>query len=155
MTDKELEKLMEEVARKAHEGQYRRDGITPYINHVVGVVNRLRTSTPYVRALGWGHDFVEDKLVTLAYLKELGVPDRYIEDIRLLDFSDVKGEDEYLKRVSELAFYEEPALVKLADNMENVSDKPSDKARAKYLKSIDIIISFLIPKYSGAHPLCD
>lgn len=61
-----------EFAIKAHEGQTRKDGVTPYIVHPVGVADRVRqnggTVEMYVAALL--HDVVEDTDVTLDQVRQ-------------------------------------------------------------------------------------
>ena len=59
---------MERTARKWHDGQFRKDGKTPYIEHPKAVVEQLmawgftKESNLLVLAIAWGHDLGEDDL---------------------------------------------------------------------------------------------
>lgn len=44
--------LAEQIARKAHAGQFRRDGKTPYIKHVESVVAKLAGQCDEIKAAG-------------------------------------------------------------------------------------------------------
>ena len=59
MNEDKLLMLCETIARQAHEGQFRRDGVTPYITHVESVVSRC--SNKYEKSLAWLHDVIEDQ----------------------------------------------------------------------------------------------
>lgn len=52
----------ERFAREAHEGQFRTDGVTPYITHPEQVAEILAvvSGDPEVIAAGWLHDTLED-----------------------------------------------------------------------------------------------
>lgn len=82
-------RLALEIATHAHEGQFRKDGVTPYITHPVAVAeaiwktrNRTLFSTLGVVALL--HDVLEDTSVTPQYLLDQGVGVVNIEEIKLL-----------------------------------------------------------------------
>lgn len=66
----------EKVARKAHEGQFRKDGVTPYITHPEAVANALASDgyNDECIAVAWLHDVVEDTKVTLQDLRDIGFP---------------------------------------------------------------------------------
>jgi hypothetical protein len=57
--------LAEQIARKAHVNQFRRDGVTPYITHPEAVVKKLGTESDDVLAVAWLHDVLEDTCVTV------------------------------------------------------------------------------------------
>ena len=54
---------MEALARKWHDGKFRKDGKTPYYEHPKAVVEQLRAwgyDEPVTLAVAWGHDLMED-----------------------------------------------------------------------------------------------
>jgi len=51
----ELVRLAEEVARTAHAGQFRRDGVRPYVVHPEAVASRVGDD-PQAVAVAWLHD---------------------------------------------------------------------------------------------------
>ena len=66
--------LAKKIAFEKHNGQFRRDGVTPYINHPAEVVRLLEKSNASAHeiAAGWLHDVIEDTGTTLEELTNLG-----------------------------------------------------------------------------------
>lgn len=63
----------EEFATKCHEGQFRKDGKTPYINHpraVVYLLKRVGITDETILASAWLHDVMEDCDVDYDTLEE-------------------------------------------------------------------------------------
>ena len=63
----ELELRAELFATKAHTGQVRKNGVTPYISHpkaVVGLLKSIGVNDDNLLASGWLHDVIEDCGVT-------------------------------------------------------------------------------------------
>ena len=147
--------LMEKVAREYHSGQFRRDGVTPYITHVEDVVQRVSNCNDITIALAWGHDLLEDTTMTRASLIGMGAPKQFVEYLEMLTFPPGLTVDEYHLHVSRLAPYSVTRDVKLADNLSNISDAPSAKQILKYSGSIDILLSYALEGYSGKHKLCE
>lgn len=130
----ELELLAERIARQAHEGQFRRDGTTPYVKHPEAVASRVESED--AKAVAWLHDVIEDTDVDASSLLDAGVPNPVVEAVTLLTKSpDVPYED-YLKRIQKnpLARY-----VKIADMLSNLADSPSEKQIVKYAKGLLIL----------------
>jgi hypothetical protein len=69
----DLENKALEFATKSHEGQFRKDGVTPYITHPIRVRNRASVHpkfTPEMGAAAFLHDVVEDCGVTVDQLRD-------------------------------------------------------------------------------------
>jgi hypothetical protein len=127
--------LARSIATKAHEGQFRRDGVTPYIAHPRAVAMRLSLEG-HDRATieaGWLHDVLEDTEVTISELKRAGISERVIEAVVLLTRRDNQSYEDYLKGVASSPV---ARLVKLADIHHNMSDAPTDKQVVKYTKAL-------------------
>ena len=63
-----LEQKALQFATEAHNGQFRKDEVTPYIEHPIEVVNLLKSveiTEPDIIASGYLHDVVEDCNITL------------------------------------------------------------------------------------------
>ena len=64
--EEEPAKRMEEIARKWHEGQFRKDGRTPYVEHPKAVAELMRKwgfgsgCYGWAVAVAWGHDLIEE-----------------------------------------------------------------------------------------------
>lgn len=56
----DLVTLASSIARKSHDGQFRRNGTTPYITHPEAVARSLEGEHPNVIAAAWLHDTLED-----------------------------------------------------------------------------------------------
>ena len=60
-------------AQEKHKNQKRKDGVTPYSDHLEGVVNRLKNlgvTDKNVLAAAWMHDIIEDTDVTFDQINE-------------------------------------------------------------------------------------
>jgi (p)ppGpp synthase/HD superfamily hydrolase len=137
--------LASSIARKAHEGQFRRDGITPYITHPEAVAKSLEGEHPDVIAATWLHDVLEDTEVTISELKNAGIPVRVIEAVALLTRWDGQPYEEYLQWITQ---DEIARKVKIADIRHNLSDAPTEKQIAKYGKALLILANASVE----AHP---
>jgi (p)ppGpp synthase/HD superfamily hydrolase len=124
------------VAHKAHAGQFRNDGATPYIVHPEAVANKLEGHL--LKAVAFLHDVLEDTDVTVEDLKSLGFSRDVIEAVVVL--TKVKGQsyDEYLERVKSNHFAK---MVKIVDMISNLNDKPTWKQIQKYSKGLNYLVN--------------
>jgi (p)ppGpp synthase/HD superfamily hydrolase len=124
------------LATRAHSYQYRRDGVTPYINHPKAVADSLACESDQVIAAALLHDVLEDTKLTEQDLRELDIDDAVIEAVKLLTKGDDQPYEEYLQKIltNEIAL-----KVKLADIKNNLSDSPTAKQVAKYSKALQIL----------------
>lgn len=135
-TDQPLVALAERIATKAHEGQFRRDGVTPYITHCARVVARLRAqgvTDEVTLAVGWLHDVLEDgnDEVKIQYVMDMPwVVRRSVEDL-----TRVSGMS-YESYMAGLAINPRTRTVKIADILDNLSDAPTEKQIIKYSKAL-------------------
>jgi len=127
----EMEELCELIARAAHEGQTRRDGVTPYITHVEAVVSRC--VGPEQRAVAWLHDVIEDTEIGTEYLHDMGVSTAIADYVFTLTHH--KGEA-YAKYIERVCMSPVTAAVKKADMLSNLADKPTDKQVVKYAAAL-------------------
>jgi len=93
--------LASSIARKAHAGQFRRDGITPYISHPEAVAKSLEGEHPDVIAAAWLHDVLEDTDVTISELKHAGIPVHVIDAVELLTRDDGQPYEDYLHWIAQ------------------------------------------------------
>jgi GTP pyrophosphokinase len=129
----ELERKAMEFATKAHEGQTRDDGATPYIEHPLKVVTTLKkygVRDPEILAIAWLHDVAED---TEFSLDDIG--DRFGNNIRegvwiltnesVGDWGEkISYEEKKFNMVVRIATHgwHKAAVVKLADRLCNLGD---------------------------------
>jgi len=126
-------KLAYFVARMAHKGQMRRDGVTPYFEHPLAVSNALPDRLKPIALL---HDVVEDTDVTQTDLEYLDFP-KYITDA--VDRLTRKSWDNYTQYLEKVRHNPDALAVKLADIDHNLNDAPTDKQRNKYLSALTIL----------------
>lgn len=128
--------LAEQIARRAHHGQYRRDGITPYIEHPALVVSKLAGVS--LRATGWLHDVLEKDTAqpeTPSSLHQAGIPETVICAVRLLT-RDGNLYDEYIRSVR---YNTIARKVKIADILANLGGEPTPRQIVKYAKALLIL----------------
>lgn len=129
-------------AQTCHEGQFRNDGVTPYIVHpekVAEIVERLGGGEQEI-TVAWLHDTMEDCVqhgVTHCVLAERF--DFVIADaVEALTHRDYESYPDSILRAKANPI---AARVKLADNLANLSDSPSRKQVAKYAASMIQLLS--------------
>lgn len=129
-------KTAEEIATKAHEGQYRKGGEIPYITHPQRVAKRVEGDKE-AEAVAWLHDVLEDTDVSEQELLEQGIPQAVVEAVKALTKSKEIPYGDYLEKVrdNELA-----KKVKIQDMLDNLSDKPSKKQIIKYSKGFLVLL---------------
>tara|TARA_R110000868_G_scaffold405647_1_gene685255 strand:+ start:309 stop:734 length:426 start_codon:yes stop_codon:yes gene_type:complete len=121
-----------EIAGIAHNGQFRSDGVTPYINHPIDVARRLVGSDSAVIATALLHDVVEDTDWTIGDLMDAGFSLRVIQAVATLTKTD-DDYDLYLDRVKANPIAK---AVKIADMIANLQDAPTEKQIHKYTKGL-------------------
>lgn len=151
---KKINKVEEarEFCIKAHKGQFRRDGITPYSNHPIKVESMLKTTEEKIVALL--HDVVEDcegyylfsehdkskffitkennnDTICMELSKEV------YEALVLLTYS---RDLSYSKYIMEIKHNNLAKKVKIADMFHNISDNASEKQKSKYFKALKILL---------------
>ncbi len=131
------------VAHKAHSGQFRRDGKTPYMHHINAVIER--TGDSYIdKAVAADHDLIEDKRLTLDELKDLlkgyEGADEVIDGVITLTR---RADESYEKFIWRIATYKQGrwVRVKVADILANLSDSPTDSQITKYVQALLVLIS--------------
>jgi|SRR3989338_6182616 len=123
-------------AYSAHNGQFRKDGRTPYINHpkaVVGILRRAGVVDENILSAGWLHDVVEDCGITRSAIrKNFGETiASYIDGVT--EKKSLETRKDFMKRIS-LSSYP-VKIIKMADvlhNMRTVMEVPLEKRVGLY-----------------------
>jgi (p)ppGpp synthase/HD superfamily hydrolase len=129
--------LAESVARLAHYGQFRRDGVTPYIVHPESVVRRLDGNDEKI--VGWLHDVVEDTPVSESHLVDFGFPQYIVDAVSAVTKREGQDIEDYYKgiKANPLA-----CKVKIADMLCNLSCNPNPQTAVKYVKALLFLRGF-------------
>lgn len=136
MTSENLVTLSRDLAHRAHEGQFRRDGVTPYVVHPQAVASRV-AGDPIAESVAWLHDVLEDTPLTEADLRQAGIPDEVIAGVLLLTKTEGMDYESYLAGVkaSPLA-----RKVKVADMLTNLGDCPTERQILKYARGLQVLL---------------
>lgn len=139
--DKEVLKRVPNIDDRAyllaiyiHSAQFRRDGKTPYFNHLEAVANKVEGPTQ--KAVAYLHDSIEDTNITLEDLADL-FPEPIVKAVDAITKRKGENYKQYLARVKAnwLA-----TKVKIADISHNYSDSPTSRQKEKYEKAMSFLI---------------
>lgn len=124
------------LAQSAHEGQFRRDGKTPYFEHVKQVIDGVEGwEAKMVAAL---HDTVEDKRLEVEDLRKAGLPESVIAGVQAMTHPKGMPYQDYIRDIvskNPLA-----KQVKLSDIKANLSDAPTERQKAKYAEALKLLV---------------
>ncbi len=121
------------IATKAHEGQFRRDNETPYINHPITVANN---SNNYItKSIALLHDVVEDTTISGEYLLKQGIPLFIVDAVKLLT---KKKSEKYLDYILRVRQNPLAILVKIQDIKHNYPTSSKSK-QEKYDMALYIL----------------
>lgn len=124
-------RAMREIAHAAHKGQFRKDGVTPYVNHVEEVASKVED---HLKPIALGHDLFEDTEITIEDLRGVGFPEYILTAIDLLTH---RNSEPNLKYWGKIAKNKDAATVKIADMKCNLGDNPSERQVEKYNKGLE------------------
>ena len=120
-------------AKSKHEGQYRRDGVTPYFTHPEKVASLLDTEIE--KSIGICHDLIEECNLTKRDFIDAGLGYIYTY-IDVLSHNKYESYDDYIRR---LLVYDISKKVKIADIVANLSDNPTEQQIQKYNRALRIL----------------
>ena len=147
--------IMYQIMQKAHRGQYRNDGVTPYDVHPQELADMFYDTIDQAVALG--HDVIEDGKkngVTEAYIRDrylkaskqlhyeaeqtyfMGVADRLVDSIVNLTHLRHISYDSYIAGI-----YKANIKYKIMDIYINSTDKPKPHQLIKYQKALKNLAS--------------
>jgi len=115
------------IATAAHFGQFRRDGVTPYITHPEAVAAAVEDR---LKPAAWLHDVIEDTWIEIDMLRNAGISS---DTCRAVNALTRDGCSEYYTYIQYLISIESPdaITVKLADIRHNLSCQPSQNSIEK------------------------
>ncbi|TWT94134.1 Guanosine-3',5'-bis(diphosphate) 3'-pyrophosphohydrolase [Botrimarina colliarenosi] len=124
------------IATQAHEGQFRRDGVTLYIEHPAAVASRS-PKAPHSQAVAWLHDVLEDTEMTREDLLDRGIPDGVVSAVEALTKQEGLSYEENLERAAADVLARE---VKIADMLSNLADHPTPNQIRKYARGLLLLL---------------
>lgn len=138
----------ENFAKEIHAGMIRKDGVTPFYDHLSGVVARLKNlgvTDEDVLAAAWLHDTLEDTKISFADLDS-----RFGSKVAVLVLALTKDnrlpkarqEEQYVKQLKEASI--EAKLIKLCDISASIKDiKNASLSKTKKVKTVRKILYYL------------
>ena len=130
--------LGEQIARRAHANQFRRDGVTPYIEHPAAVAAWLSGNDDDTIATAWLHDVIEDTAENGVTLRAAGVSENVIRAVMALTKHPGQEYDEYIKNVKKNPMARK---VKIADMINNLCDMPTSAQIKKYNRGLKALLA--------------
>ena len=135
-------------AHEKHKNQKRKDGITPYSDHLEGVVNRLKNLGVIdneVLCAAWLHDIIEDTDVTFEQINE-----RFGREVAVMVLSLSKDQNipkkdremQYIDQLKDMPL--QTKIIKLCDisaNLKDLANAPISKTQKN--KQIKKILHYL------------
>lgn len=115
-----------EFAKEKHKNQKRRDNITPYYDHLEGVVNRLKNigiSNKDVLCAAWLHDIIESTDVTFDQINEIFGRNVAVLVLSLTKEQNISRKDresQYINQLNSAPF--QAKIIKLCDISSNLKD---------------------------------
>lgn len=133
MTLHEEIELAYSVCSYAHDGQFRRDGITPYATHPIHVSSMVPDELKPAALL---HDVPEDTGTTYEDLVQMGFSTRTTNAVLRLTRLDNESYDEYIKSILESS---DSIKIKIADMEHNLSCDPSENSKKKIARWLPML----------------
>lgn len=146
----QMSKSIQEVpfwAAALHSGEFRHDGVTPYVRHCADVAGRVydryrrkwsNEQLDIAMQISWLHDAVEHGRCTLDDLTSEGLHPDVINGISLLTRRQEHSYDGYVQR---LATDEVARGVKICDILSNMADDPSDSMLRRYASALLVLLA--------------
>ncbi len=134
------------MAEKAHSGEFRRDGVTPYFNHIQQVILRSSKLSKVEQAVAALHDSLENKRLTIEEIIDAMAPfgdegEDVVEGVSVITHT--LGYDYHGVYIKSIKGFNNGRWVnvKIADILSNFSDSPSKNQMIKYSKALLILLS--------------
>ncbi len=122
-------------AKAKHMGQTRRDGKTPYFNHCMAVADLVESD--YQKAVAYCHDLIEEGRATYEEIEQKLDATVALNVLKLTHYP-YDSYEEYISRFKE-HLDELAKIVKIADIVANLTDKPTLTQKIKYYRALKIL----------------
>jgi (p)ppGpp synthase/HD superfamily hydrolase len=135
-----------EFAKEKHKNHFRRDGVTPYFNHLEDVANLMEAYNKnhmrhdsFVISVAYLHDCVEDLHCNL-YDIENEFDSETSRHVDVLTHKKSQNYEEYIKNIKKAG--DSFCVIKIADILSNLSDNPTEKQVKKYAEALKILLGY-------------
>lgn len=135
-------------AQEKHKNQKRKDGVTPYSDHLEGVVNRLKNLgivDKEILCAAWLHDIIEDTDVTFDQINEIFGREVAVMVLSLSKDHKIPKKDREIQYINQLRDAPlQTKIIKLCDisaNLKDLANAPISKTQKN--KQIKKILHYL------------
>lgn len=153
------EQIASKLAPEFHRGETRRDGKTPYVQHILQVVANTRVLAPMLAltseqemdtliAAAWLHDSLEHDDADLIgqrirIMQEEGISPQVYDIVSRLTRQphDIRRPSMYDTYIRQVADDPHACTVKVADILANLSDDPTPSQVKRYSKALLVLLS--------------
>ena len=144
---KSIQEVVPFMAATLHSGEFRHDGVTPYIRHCADVADRVHyryrhkwshEQLDIATQVAWLHDTVERGRCTITDLMAEGLHPYVVSGITRLTRRQEHSYDGYVQR---LATDEVARGVKICDILSNMADDPSDSMLRRYASALLVLLA--------------
>ncbi len=128
------------LAERAHKGQFRRNGTTPYMAHPLAVAQRLIGESNETIAVALLHDSMESDAaypISPFALTSSSLPTEVQSAILAMTHREGESYEYYLGQLKRNPIARK---VKVADMLSNLADSPTDKQIVKYARGLLILM---------------
>lgn len=125
-----------QIAFDAHRGQTRRNGKTPYYEHLQRVAEYVSTDIDAFN-VAWLHDILEKTSETEESLREKGIESHIIDSVKAITKKSGETYLDYIRRVKTNILARK---VKIFDIIDNLLDNPTERQKTKYSLAIPILL---------------
>jgi (p)ppGpp synthase/HD superfamily hydrolase len=133
---KNIVKLALKIATKAHKGQFRHDGKTPYITHPIAVAEKFKGAIPKILALL--HDVLEDSSLSKDDLLKLGIHPIMCHYVNVLTKKTGQSYLDYLLNIKNEYWVTKVKIEDIKHNLSTLEPKKKTQ-RDKYLLALYIL----------------
>jgi (p)ppGpp synthase/HD superfamily hydrolase len=130
-----------EFAKEKHKNHFRRDGVTPYFNHLEDVASLVKhlTHDEFLIGVAYLHDCVEDLHCDLPDIENEfdSETSRYVD---VLTHKKSQNYEKYIKNIKEAG--DSFCAIKIADILSNLSDNPTKKQVKKYAEALKVLLGY-------------
>jgi (p)ppGpp synthase/HD superfamily hydrolase len=131
--------IADEFAYRAHRGQLRFDGKTPYYVHPERIANKFKAKQDLEAAVvAFAHDILEDSVYKADDLLSAGIAPHLVKAIEILTKQPGEDYQVYLARVKENTLARK---VKVADILDNLGDTPTRGMIIKYAYALLFLLA--------------
>lgn len=126
-----------QLAKRVHDGQYLRDGVTPFVDHLAEIARRVSGQGGDYVTCAWLHKVLTHTPTSSMDLIKAGIPANVVNAVVLLTHSEHESYGTYLKRI---ALNPIARSIKIAEKLMKLEGAESDEEIRRYAAGLVILV---------------